>query len=147
MKPRLDKNAGSALVEFAIFTPLLLLMCFGAMDFSRVVYAGVAVTNAARAGVQYGALTPGHSGDISGMTQAALDDAANQGLATLSASARNYCACAGSTAEVDCTATCSGVTPKGYVEVTASYTFNTLGNMPGIPSSVALSRKASMRVQ
>jgi Flp pilus assembly protein TadG len=113
LKRRRKDVSGSALVEFAIFTPLLLLMCFGAMDFSRVVYAGVAVANAARAGVQYGALTPGNSGDKPGMAQAALDDAANQGLSSMTANARNYCTCAGSSAEVACTTTCAGATPKG----------------------------------
>lgn len=141
------RQSGSALVEFAVFTPILMIMLCGVMDFSRVIYAGIAVASAARAGVQFGALTPGNSGDTNGMIQAAVDDAANQGLTGLTASARNFCGCAGSTSEVACSATCSGATPNGYVEVTATYTFHTLVNMYGVPSSVAISKSARMRVQ
>lgn len=141
------ETKGSALVELAIITPLMMLMLCGAMDFSRIVFAGIAVANAARAGVQYGALTPGHSGDIPGMIQAATDDAAGQGLTGFTATARNFCGCSGSTAEIACSATCGGATPNGYVEVTANYTFSTVVNMPGIPSSTVLSSTARMRAQ
>jgi hypothetical protein len=125
----------------------MLALCCGAMDFSRVVYAGIAVANAARAGVQHGALTPGHSGDIPGMVQAALDDSSNQGLNGVTATARNFCACSSSTAEVGCSATCSGSTPNGYVEVTARYTFHTVVNFPAIPSTIEIVKAAKMRVQ
>jgi Flp pilus assembly protein TadG len=142
---RYRKNRkGNSFIEVALLLPVLLLLCCGTMDFARVVYAGVEIASAARAGVQYGALTPGHSGDASGMVSAALADAADLG-SSVTASARNYCACSGST--VDCSSTCSGETPEGYVSVTANYTFNTLLSYPGVPSRVVLSRTAKMRVQ
>jgi hypothetical protein len=114
------------------------------MDFARVVYAGIEVAGAARAGVQYGALTPGHSGDTAGMTTAAKADATDLG-SSVTASASNFCSCSGST--TDCTSTCSGAAPNGYVSVTANYTFNTLIPYPGLPQTVTLSRTAKMRVQ
>jgi hypothetical protein len=114
------------------------------MDFARVVYAGIEIANAARAGVQYGALTPGHSGDTAGMVQAATTDAADLG-STVTASASNFCTCSGST--VGCTSLCSGATPDGYVSVTANYTFTPVIPYPGLPQTVALSRTAKMRVQ
>lgn len=146
-KRRLGREEGNALVEFAVTVPVLLLMCYGTMDFSRVLYAGIAVANAARAGVQYGALTPGHSGDTTGMVNAATADAANQGLTGVSATARNFCGCTSSTTEVACSSTCSGATPDGYVEVTVTYTFNTLFAMTGIPQTMPISKTAKMRVQ
>jgi len=150
MKPRINfirfwnDRGGTSFIELALLFPLMCLLCCGTMDFARVVYSGIEVANAARAGVQYGALTPGHSGDISGMTQAALDDAADLGK-TVTASASNFCACSGST--TDCSTPCGGTAPSGYVKVTTNFTFNTLLHYPGMPGSVVLSRTAKMRVQ
>jgi len=137
-------RTGTSFIETALMFPVMLLLCCGAMDFSRVVYAGIEVAGAARAGVQYGALTPGHSGDTAGMAQAALNDAADLGT-SVTATAANFCSCSHST--VDCTTSCGLVPPDGYVSVTANYTFNTLLKYPGLPKTVALSRTAKMRVQ
>jgi len=139
-----NDRTGTGFIETAIMFPVLLLLCCGTMDFARVVYAGIEIAGAARAGVQYGALTPGNSGDTAGMTQAAIADAADLGN-TVTASASNFCSCDGTT--VACSSTCAGETPDGYVSVTANYTFNTLLAYPGVPKSVALSRTAKMRVQ
>src|SRR5262245_23047054 len=98
----------------------MLVLCVGAMDFARVMYAGIEIAGAARAGAQYGAYTPGHSGDTDGMVQAAKNDATDLGN-SVTASASNFCVCSGNT--VACTTTCSGTAPNGYVSVTANYTF------------------------
>ena len=138
-------RTGSSFIETAILVPAMLMLCCGTMDFSRVVFAGIEIAGAARAGVQYGALTPGNSGDTDGMAQAAKTDAADLG-SSVTASASNFCTCDGST--VDCSSTCmDGSTPDGYVTVTANYTFNTAIPYPGLPQTVALSRTAKMRVQ
>ena len=137
-------RTGSSFIETAILVPAMLMLCCATMDFARVVYAGIEIASAARAGVQYGALTPGNSGDTSGMVQAAKTDAADLG-STVTASASNFCTCSGAT--VPCTSTCSGVAPEGYVSVTANYTFNTALPYPGLPQTVSLSRTAKMRVQ
>ena len=139
-----NDRTGTSFIETAILIPAMLLLCCGTMDFARVVYAGIEIASAARTGVQYGALTPGNSGNTSGMAQAAMTDAADLG-STVTASASNFCACSGST--VDCTSTCGGATPDGYVSVTANYTFTPLIPYPGLPQSVLLSRTAKMRVQ
>jgi Flp pilus assembly protein TadG len=145
---RRNKQRGSSLIETVILFPVLLLLCTGTMDFARVVYAGIEVANAARAGVQFGALTPGNSGNTSGMVQAALEDAADLGSSAVTATARNFCECVGGTGEVDCSSsTTCGTTPSGYVSVTANYTFKTLTQWPGLPKSVVLTRTATMRVQ
>lgn len=139
-----NDRTGSSFIETAILIPAMLMLCCGTMDLTRVVYAGIEIASAARAGVQYGALTPGNSGNTAGMTQAALADAADLG-SSVTASASNFCTCSGST--VACSSTCSGATPNGYVSVTANYTFNTVLPYPGLPQTVVLSRTAKMRVQ
>ena len=139
-----NDRTGTSFIETAILIPAMLLLCCGTMDFARVVYAGVEIASAARAGVQYGALTPGNSGNTSGMTQSALTDAADLG-SSVTASASNFCSCNGAT--TPCTTPCAGVAPDGYVSVTANYTFNSLLRYPGLPQTVVLSRTAKMRVQ
>ena len=139
-----NDRTGNSFMETALLLPLMLLLCFGTMDFARVVYAGIEIASAARAGVQFGAFTPGNSGNTAGMTQAALADAADLG-SSVTASASNFCSCSGST--VACSSTCNGVAPNGYVAVTANYTFNSLFQYPGVPQTTVLSRTAKMRVQ
>ncbi|MBI3278828.1 MAG: pilus assembly protein [Acidobacteria bacterium] len=141
-------EAGNALIEAAILMPLIGLLVCGAMDFSRVIYAGIAMAGAARAGVQYGTFSPGNAGDINGMNQAARNDAAGQGFSSITVSSRNFCGCVSTSSEVSCsTGSCSGATPSGYVSTTAAYTFTTVVRYPGIPNSIRVSRTAKMRVQ
>ena len=139
-----NDRTGTSFMETALLLPVMLLLCCGTMDFARVVYAGIEIASAAGAGVQFGALTPGNSGNTSGMIQAALTDAADLG-SSVTASASNFCTCSGST--VDCSTTCNGTAPSGYVSVTTNYTFSSVIAYPGVPQTVSLSRTARMRVQ
>lgn len=152
------RSRGSALVEAALLMPVLFLMLFGTMDFGRIFYTGVAVASAARAGVQFASFTPGNAGNFDGIKQAAQNDAANQGLPAqlITVTAKIFCQCVGDSSTNitynSCTiTTCSAYgaagTPPSYSEVTVAYTFNTLVNWPGIPSSSTITRTARMRVQ
>jgi Flp pilus assembly protein TadG len=151
------RSRGSALVEAALLLPVMFLMLFGTMDFGRIFYTGMAVASAARAGVQFGSFTPGNGGNFDGMKQAAQADAANQGLpaASITVTASNFCQCVGDSSTIihnSCTlTTCAAFgaagAPPAYVDVTVAYTFNTLMNWPGIPSTSNITRTARMRVQ
>ena len=52
MEPRftlirfLQDRSGSSFVELALLFPIILIMCFGTMDFARIVYAGTEVAGA-----------------------------------------------------------------------------------------------------
>src|SRR5437870_10570670 len=52
---RWTSQRGSAIVELTLLVPLFLLMLLGTADFARVFYTALSVSQAARAGVQYGA--------------------------------------------------------------------------------------------
>lgn len=52
------KEKGQGLVELAVILPLLLIILLGTIDFGRVFYAYVAITNASREGARYGSLHP-----------------------------------------------------------------------------------------
>ena len=135
------------MLEVGLALPLLMLMACGAMDLARVFVAGIIVESASRAGVQAGTFNLGEA-ESSKVNDAATSDAANQGLTGVTVTSRTFCGCVGSTAELSCTGTtCSGATPSGYVESTASYTFDPILRYPGIPRNITISSKARFRVQ
>jgi len=156
--PKFRRSRGSALIETALLMPLMFLMLVGTMDFGRIFYTAMGVTSAARAGVQFASYTAGNAGNFDGIKQAAQSDAANQGLAAaaITITAKTFCQCVGDTSTTLTYNSC-GVTscslygqagpPASYSEVTVAYTFTTLVNWPGIPSSTTITRVARMRVQ
>jgi Flp pilus assembly protein TadG len=134
-------------VELALFTPVLLLMLVGAIDFSRVFYADITLANAAEMGALYGSRSVSGSSDTAGMQAAATND--SKDLTSVTAVATNYCSCGSTGPAQTCPATsCTGGNPSHrYVKVQATYTFNTLFPIPGIPATVPMTRTAVMRVQ
>jgi Flp pilus assembly protein TadG len=116
-------------VELAVLLPLLIMLFVVTVDFARVYYFSVTLTNCARAGAMY-AMDPitQDESPYANVTQAALADATNldpQPTVTQG----------------------SGTDSAGlpYVEVTVSYPFTTITNFPGIPS-MTLSRTVRMRL-
>ena len=142
-------QSGAAILEAGLLLPLLVLMVCGTMDFARLFFAGIVVEGAARAGVQYGAYSVGNAGAL---TRSSLRRSemylSNQGLIGLTVSSRTFCGCNTGGGEVSCTtATCSGKTPSGYVETTATYNFNPIVPYPGIPKPVVLKSVVRFRAQ
>ena len=83
-------EAGGAMVETALTLPLLVMLILGAAEFSRVAYTSLEVVSAAKAGVSYGAESGGTSGDISGITYAAQNDAKNVTTITVTSVTSSY---------------------------------------------------------
>lgn len=140
----LRTDAGQSLVEFAILTPVVLLLLVGAIEIGRLAYLSILVNNAARAGVSYGAQNLATAADNTGMQTAALND--GQNIAGLTAVASHYCTCAdGSSAS--CLATdCAGSHRLVYVQVNTTGLFRSLMGYPGFPASYTVNGKAVMRV-
>jgi Flp pilus assembly protein TadG len=152
-------QAGSAIVELAVVVPLLVVILFGAVDFARVFYTSMSLTEAARAGTQagetYGAADLAHVLDARVQSTATGAVAAN--VAGVAASAERWCQCAMDDGTflgtpINCTAASSAPTCASgshaviTVKVTTSKTFTTIMNVvPGL-GSVALSRTATLRV-
>jgi Flp pilus assembly protein TadG len=144
-----DADHGSALVELALVIPILLLFVTGAIDIGHAGYVGLEVQSAAHAGVQYGSLNPS---DTAGVTAAARQSAPN--LANLTVSAPTWgCECSdGSSYSASCVTTpvCVASNTRGSnvvhrVQVTTSVVYRTLLPWPGIPSSITMSSKATLR--
>lgn len=71
----LREEDGQAMIETVLSLPLLMLLLVGAAELARVAYAAIELTNAARAGAQYGATSPTYENDKSGITTAAENEA------------------------------------------------------------------------
>ena len=145
--PRDQKQTtGTAIVEFAMMFPVLMLMMLGAVDFARIHYHAITVASAAGTGSFYGSLSNIKSGKFSTMAQKAEHDSAN--LSSVTANSSRYCECPDGT-EVSCTeGNCAGYgAPRVYVRTRVQDSFETLVAWPGIPSPVIVSRTAFMRAQ
>ena len=55
LRRNLREETGQALVELALVVPLFTVILFGAVEYGRLAYDAIEVTNAARAGAAYGA--------------------------------------------------------------------------------------------
>src|ERR1700739_2240513 len=108
------------LIEFALLSSVLFLVMFGVIDFSRIFSSACAVQGAARAGTQYGMLSPAHYNDFAGMQNAALANAGNP--AGMTATASQFCTCSIGGASQSCPATCPSGSPEIYIQVSVSMT-------------------------
>ncbi len=131
------RHKGQSLVEWALVLPILLLIIMAAMDFGRMFYTKIILTNAAREGVNYLAYFPedkdaGYANTIS----AALNEA-NGSIVTIDASHLSISDC--------CT---PGAPVGGTASITVNLIFNdalqTLGLLGG---PLQLSSTVRMMVQ
>jgi Flp pilus assembly protein TadG len=119
----------TAAVELAVLLPFLMFVFVIGVDFARVFYYTLTLTNCARNGAVYGSADPTHAADTAGIQAAALADATNLSPAPTVTSSQ-------------------GTDADGHpcVQVTAAYTFQMITSYVGIPSSFGLSRTVQMRV-
>ena len=150
---RLKDQRGTQLVEMAVLSPFLVLLAMGATDFARVSYTSITLANAARTGAQYALQSSTHATKTSAIQTAACNEADDLDPSTncvITVTSQRTCRCPGASGVVACGATpaCTANAPKEvYATVTASKTFNTLVNYPGIPASVPMTRTATLRIQ
>lgn len=124
---RLRARRGVAAVELALLLPLLALLFVLAVDFARIFYYSIIVTNCARNGAIYGCQDPTRALDTAGIDTAAKKDATNLPSVTVTSAAD------------------SNTTPT-YVDVTVSYPFSTITRFPGVTSTFTIVRKVRMNV-
>jgi len=131
MRVRSRFRRAAAAVELAILLPFLMFMFVIAVDWSRVFYDSVIVTNCARNGALYAcdpttqANSPYHN-----VTEAALADASNLSPQPT----------------VDPPTFGKDANGSDYVEVTVTHQFQTVTNFPGVPKTTTLVRTVRMNV-
>lgn len=134
---------GQTVLEMALMLPLLLLLLVGVIEIGRYAYFDILISNAARAGAQYGAQSVIHAFDSAGIKNAAHDD----GLAAMTITPTQQCSCSPTATPVDCGGNGIGCAQTlVYVQVQATDTYNSLFSYPGIPRSMTLSSTVKMRV-
>lgn len=121
-------------MELAALLPVLIVVLLGIAEFSRLWYAYITVDNAARVGAQYGAQSAEAAHDVAGIEAAVREEVATLFDVTPSNPSVYVL---------------SGTDPYGYgfVSVTVTYFFHPLLPVPGIPSSLNLTKTSVMRVK
>lgn len=124
-----DRRRAVAAVELAILLPFLAFLFVVAVDFARVFYYSLTITNCARNGALYGCdPVAAQQSAYASVQEAALADAGNLQPAP-SVTSKTVADASGD-----------------QVEVTVNYTFNTITQYPGVPSTLNLSRTVRMRM-
>jgi hypothetical protein len=136
--------------------PFLALLGVGVVELGRAIFYTVQVTNAATAGVEYGAQSTLTMVDIPGMERKATDDAS-----LVSAHATFGCTCdsGGGTPAESCSypvpgpptvcnsIDCSGGQVVQCVQVTTQATITPIFRFPGLPATYQANGRAVMRVR
>lgn len=142
-KIRREEN-GQALVEFALFFSVFMIVFGGMVDMCVYVMEGMELTAAAQAGAAYGTI-PGNSTDISGMTFAATQAAPI--VSGIQVSAVDVYSCTPGGASVSSCSTClDGGPPMMFVQISTSARVPTFVRLVGISSSPTMYSIASYEV-
>jgi Flp pilus assembly protein TadG len=133
-----SKQRGQALLELALTLPILLLLTLGLIELGRLAYYNIEVSDAARAGVQFGTQSLAYAADTAGITTAAQSDAPDLGAGTITVTPVQYCDCPGTGSAGACPAAgCSY--PLVYLKVTTTYTYTPLFNYLAVSNIFNLS--------
>jgi hypothetical protein len=130
------RRRGVAAVELALILPVLITIVLGCVDFGRFAHTHIAVTNAARVGAAFGAVTP-----MMPNTQSAWAQILRQRVIDEMGS--------GFDPELITIATPVITTDPGNlrrVRVQVSYPFQMLVDWPLLPASMTLTQAVEMRV-
>jgi TadE-like protein len=143
---QLAGQRGQSALEAALLAPVLLLMLLGTIEIGRYTYFAIEATNAARAGVQYGAQSLIDSRDVAGIILAASNDAPN--LNRLNVTAQDLCACSTTpSVYVGCPAQdCGSGHPVTFLKVDTTAQIPPLFRYPGLPATFTANGQALMRV-
>jgi len=153
-RKRWKSDKGGALMELALSLPLLIILFAGTADFARAFYTSMSLTDAARAGAQFGSYNAAQTGNFTGMQATAQ---AATSLTGVAANATRLCQCADDAGVFTPTATANDcVSPEATscpgrhrvvtVTVQTSKVFNSiLGGLPSFMRTLVITRSATMR--
>jgi Flp pilus assembly protein TadG len=122
-------HRGAAAVELALLLPLLAFLFVVGVDFARVFYYSLTMTNCARNGAMWACDPTGSlNSPYKTVAEAALADAGNISPSP-TVTSQTFSDWKGT-----------------YVEVSVKWQFKTITNYPGVPSTLDLTRTVRMRM-
>ncbi len=137
----LSNNKGNAVVEFALITPVLLVMIVGLVDAGRAIEANARLGSGISAGLHY-ALADSYA---SAQIEAAAVSASRYADGEVSVAATRVCECPDGSA-VACTGTCDAGYKRIFVQIDMVRSQPTLFSYPVIGDEVTVSRSGSLQV-
>ncbi len=141
------ESTGNVTIEFGFVILFVATLGIGAYDFGNLGYQKIAVTNAARAGSQYGVQDMSTATNFTGMVQAARNDI-NDTAAVLAIDADIYYFCPGQGEVADESVLCDdGSFSYLYVEVTVQNDIDLLFPYPFVSSPQTVASTNTMRVR
>lgn len=141
-----NRRKGVSTVELAFLLPLLCFLFVIAVDYARIFYYGITLENCARNGAYYASDYPDNNyvyNNIYGYSS--LSDAVLRDAGNLSPSP-TWTVAYGPSADGPFTESSSPANGGGYVQVTVTWTFNSITNYPGVPKTVTMNRTSVMQV-
>ncbi|MBF6605460.1 MAG: pilus assembly protein [Chloroflexi bacterium] len=118
-----ERGAGQSVVEFAVLLPLFMLLLLVTVDFGRLFFSYIQITNAAREGAAYAAVDPTNLAAITTRATAEANSQAQGGEHPIAVTT----ACVDTTgATIPCSGAPGGGGPGYTVTVTASEVFSFL---------------------
>jgi len=146
-----SSQPGAAFVELVVTLPVLLVLLIGTADFARVFYTSIELTNAARAGAQFGGKDIGSCCSTDAHTAMETKARSSVNISGVTAAADHTCQCAQADGSFPDTILCTDACPSPKfrvitVTVTASGQYNMISKYPGIPRTLNISRASVMRV-
>jgi Flp pilus assembly protein TadG len=146
-RPRhLSDTRGTAAIEFAILSPILLALLLGVVDLGFGLYAAIQAQSAAEAGALYAAK---HGWNSAGISAAVVGATGASSMAATPAPTL-FCGCpsASGIATIVCTSTCTGgVQPGEYVQVNSSLARLSILSDPGLGLATTLTGESTIRIQ
>lgn len=140
---RRKHQSGTALIEFGIAAPVLLLISLSAVDIARAFQLGMTVASAARSGLHFASRSEANAADDAGIKSAALRD--GQNVTGLQADVNRFCTCALGGERLSCNTVCTE--RAQYVEIDARAPFETIMQFDGVLPSITIRNKTVVRVE
>lgn len=152
MEEKLRTQRGTAVVEFAVILPLLVVIVFGIIEFSVLLYDKAMVTNASREGARVGIVfNVDGNGDWIGVSDTTIRNTVNSYLSSYLISLGNPAATVSIPDPVRTTNPDTGAYSPGgtlTVSVTYTYTFMVIPNfIASIINPITLTAQTVMRFE
>lgn len=136
------RSRGIAATELAVVLPFLVFLFAITVDYARIFYYTITLEYAARDGAYYASNYPGLYDFSAGADQST--NIANAALGESSNISPTPTVTTTYDTNYNGTYTSTTTDGTGYVQVQVSYTFNTIMNFPGVPSSTTINRQVRM---